>query len=834
MNSVQTGGSNTKTSQVQTAALQALLQLKDTGQASSSLFEALRGFCTAIESDASYIYKITERGASPQLTCCFGLARKGASWAVLENSITLDQSILGQQIMQQLAKGEPVEEEQKADKQAQCAPLFPGSSEPYLCLFPIMADQQLWGLLGLSFAAPPQTEGLYQSEAMLALTQGLGNFLARLRNTVSKEDAPPVQQDTELAYKDFIQYSNEGIYYAACIPPIPTTLPPEEQAELFFSSAVIQDCNLALAQMYDKDRPEALIGLKVGDSLSETALVQNRNSFHHFAQNGYHTEDAKSREPGRNGQTRWLEHQAIGIVENGRLTGIWGIVRDITKKEMAEEALLESQHRLDMAIEGAHLGIWEWDVSRNTIVYNDFFANLLGYEPGALNCTTEQYLQLVHPEDRLRMNQELRQRTVKTGIFELEYRFRDQRGKYRWLYDRGQVTHRRSDGKMQRASGITIEITRRKETEIALRESEAVNKAVLNALPDLKFRLNAEGYFLDYFATPEENTSLLLPVEEFLGKAVTDVMPDYLAKAILKNLKDAFQNREVQNFEYPLFINQEMRYFEARISAINAEEAMVVVRDITELKRTQQELQKKLQELDRKNQKLEKYVDSNLQLENFAHTVSHDLREPVRTINSFSQLLLQKYSGQLDEDANIYLDFIASSASNMHVLIEDLLEYSRFNAETHVLDIIDLEALLQSVTNALHGLIEDNQAMIEVLNELPSINGSRTKMGQLFQNLISNAIKFRKAEAPPLIQINVEDKGSQWLFSVKDNGIGIDEEYHHQIFLLFLRLHSKKHYPGSGIGLALCKRVVEQHGGRIWVESQPGYGTTFFFTLPKS
>lgn len=528
------------------------------------------------------------------------------------------------------------------------------------------------------------------------------------------------------------------------------------------------------------------------------------------------------------GQWRWLLLRARPFRQSpGRETNRYlVIIQDITERKDAE-------NRLDMAIEGAQLGVWEWNISQNIIAYNDFFANLLGYEAGALRGSTEDYLKLIHPDDLPRMEQEIRQRTRKTGIFELEYRLLDAAGKYRWLYDRGQVTHRSPDGKMLRASGITIEISQRKEMEMALRQSEAMNKAILNALPDLKFRLNLDGYFLDHYGTEEENSSLLIPVSEFLGKKVSDVMPDYLARAIMKNLTGAIKNRVVHSFEYPLYLGQALRYFEARISAINAEEAIVVVRDITELKLVQQELQNKLLELDRKKQKLEKYIDSNFQLENFAHTVSHDLREPVRTINSFAQLLLQKYSGQLDEDAGVYLGFIAASASNMHALIEDLLEYSRFNTTENEAELIGLESVLQSVIHSLHGLIEDNQAIIEVLTPLPAIRCNRTKISQLFQNLISNAIKFRKPEAAPIVRIGAEGRGSQWLFQVSDNGIGIDEEYHQQIFLLFRRLHSKKYYPGSGIGLALCKRIVEQLGGHIWVESQAGQGASFFFTIPQ-
>ncbi len=369
--------------------------------------------------------------------------------------------------------------------------------------------------------------------------------------------------------------------------------------------------------------------------------------------------------------------------------------------------------------------------------------------------------------------------------------------------------------------------------ETTHQESEAILKAILNALPDLKFRISKEGIFLDYFASQEENINLYADPEEFLNKNLQSVLPPYLSQAIMKNLKMALKTRKVQPFEYPLHVDGEIHYFESRISAINDEEAIAVIRDITELKRTQQELQKKLRELDKKNQKLKKYVDSNLQLENFAHTVSHDLREPVRTINSFSQLLQQKYREKLDEDARAYLHFIASSAANMNTLIEDLLEYSRFNTNAQELQLIDLNHLLSAVTTSLSGLIAEKKAEIEAEHRLPIIRANWTKASQLFQNLLSNAIKFSKEGEPPSVKIGAEDKEHFWQFYIRDEGIGIKEEYHSQIFLLFRRLHSKKYYAGSGIGLSLCKRVVEQHGGKIWVESRPGEGATFYFTLPK-
>ena len=169
----------------------------------------------------------------------------------------------------------------------------------------------------------------------------------------------------------------------------------------------------------------------------------------------------------------------------------------------------------------------------------------------------------------------------------------------------------------------------------------------------------------------------------------------------------------------------------------------------------------------------------------------------------------------------------------MNTLIEDLLEYSRFNNSEHQTEEIPVEQLLQAVTSDLNGLITEWQASINICTPLPTIRGNWTKISQLFQNLISNAIKFRKKGELPMIEIYSFDDLKKWAFAIKDNGIGINPDYQQQIFLLFRRLHSRRFYPGSGIGLSLCKRVVEQHGGTIWVESQPGEGSTFYFTIPK-
>ena len=221
---------------------------------------------------------------------------------------------------------------------------------------------------------------------------------------------------------------------------------------------------------------------------------------------------------------------------------------------------------------------------------------------------------------------------------------------------------------------------------------------------------------------------------------------------------------------------------------------------------------------------------SNEELEQFAYISSHDLQEPLRMITSYLQLLQRRYQGNLDEKADKYIHFAIDGAARMQNLIIDLLEYSRVSTGNNELEIIDCEFILNQVLSDLKAVIKENNAIISH-DPLPEVMADPTQMVQVFQNLILNGIKFHGEEAPK-IHIAAEKKAIEWVFSVQDNGIGIDPQYSERIFEIFKRLNSREKYPGTGIGLAICKRIVERHGGRIWVESELGKGSTFYFTLP--
>jgi len=246
---------------------------------------------------------------------------------------------------------------------------------------------------------------------------------------------------------------------------------------------------------------------------------------------------------------------------------------------------------------------------------------------------------------------------------------------------------------------------------------------------------------------------------------------------------------------------------------------LFIERDITERKKAEAQLQARTEDL----------VRSNAELEKFAYVASHDLQEPLRMVASYTQLLQKRYQGQLDSDADEFIGYAVDGANRMQRLINDLLAYSRVGTQGSPFVPTDLERVLGDVLQGLERAIEDAGAVV-THDPMPTVRCDPTQMGQVFQNLISNALKFHGSE-PPRIHVGVSMAANEWVFCVKDNGIGIETEYFDRIFVIFQRLQSRAEYPGTGMGLAICKRIIERHGGRIWVESRPGEGSTFYFTL---
>ena len=253
--------------------------------------------------------------------------------------------------------------------------------------------------------------------------------------------------------------------------------------------------------------------------------------------------------------------------------------------------------------------------------------------------------------------------------------------------------------------------------------------------------------------------------------------------------------------------------------------AVYIFRDITE----QVEVKKALEE---KNIQLRRYIDSNLQLENFAYVASHDMKEPLRNISSFAHLLHRRYHHLLDDDGKEFINYIVRGVKNMDLLINDLLSYSRVNSSDYQIDIVDKKTILDAIHNHLGEILSDRGAKLTIKHFPDQLRLNKAKYLQVFENLILNAVKFTPPDIQPEIIIDSFQHKGFWHFTVKDNGIGIEPKYHERIFVLFKKLHNKTEYEGTGIGLAICKKVVEKHGGEIWVESEEGEGATFHFTIP--
>ncbi|WP_310908060.1 ATP-binding protein [Natrinema sp. 1APR25-10V2] len=248
---------------------------------------------------------------------------------------------------------------------------------------------------------------------------------------------------------------------------------------------------------------------------------------------------------------------------------------------------------------------------------------------------------------------------------------------------------------------------------------------------------------------------------------------------------------------------------------------VALTRDITEQVEREEQLEETVTQLQQSNDRLKQ----------FAYAASHDLQEPLRMVSSYLQLLENQYKDDLDEDAQEYIDFAVNGADRMRAMVDDLLAFSRVEQADGEFESVECDALLERVMNDIQVQIEEANAEITV-QSLPTVVSDRSQLEQLFSNLVSNAIKYR-GDDPPEIDIRVEERANYWEFSVVDNGIGIDPDKTDRIFEVFKRLHHEDEYPGTGIGLSLCQKIVENHGGEIWVDSEPGEGSTFFVTLPK-
>lgn len=541
------------------------------------------------------------------------------------------------------------------------------------------------------------------------------------------------------------------------------------------------------------------------------------------------------------GWERILSYSGRLVRANGQAPIGVVTMRDITERKESETALQEQERLLQLAYEAADLGIVRNDLVTGDVIFDARSQVHYGFDVPRV--PRAELLARIHPDDAQRLQHELAAITASApaGRIATEYRVIHPDGSVHWL-----LVHVRlafvGDGAAQRVVvgyGTSQDITPQKLVDEQLRLRSEELARILDMLPaaiwiadDAKCtHIRGNRYANDLLnVAPETNVSQ----SEGSGSPV--------------RLRQFSGGRELGPEDLPMqkaaATGEPQVDFELRIERGAAEQdagavillggavplfdpegnprgAVAAFHDVTARKRAESDLYHTVEELKR----------SNAELEQFAYVASHDLQEPLRALTGMVQLLQQRYKGKLDTRADEYIDLAVEAAGRMQGLIGALLAFSRVDRYGGPIAAVDMEAVLGGALANLQVAIRESAAVV-THDPLPRVPADGPQLTQVFQNLIGNAIKFRTVTAPQ-IHVGAAALPDAWQFFVRDNGIGIDPEYAERIFLIFQRLHSRRDYPGTGIGLALCKKIIERHGGKIWVESQLGAGATFYFTLPK-
>ncbi|MEZ5038846.1 MAG: ATP-binding protein [Saprospiraceae bacterium] len=516
-----------------------------------------------------------------------------------------------------------------------------------------------------------------------------------------------------------------------------------------------------------------------------------------------------------------------------------GFALETTERKIAENALLESENRYKNLFSNSFEAIFVFNQQRGIFEYcNEQAKSLFGLpEFGETNPLKPQDIVPVYQTSGERSDVLIREhlRILKLGQ---TLRFEFDHKKIDGIVFETETTLIPSAYNPNEVLVIIKNVSEKKQSEKALRVSElqlkeAQEVALLGsweydyATDTLTWSEQLYHLFQIPLGTPVSFESCLMTlVEEELQTTLLDI-------------KNKPVDNVFFNFVYKKVLKETgPRWFQMRGKKVLGKEGRPIrisgiIQDITSKKNQEDLTRKTLVELNQKNEDLKKYIESNMQLENFAYMASHDLKAPIRTIVSFTQLLKRSLGDRLNKNEQEYLSYITSGANSMKNLIEDLLLYSRVNTENHRLETISLYTLIDQIKTDLKIEIEGSNTIIELKTMPDLIDADATMMRQLFQNLLENAIKFRKDEVTPVVEISCSSSDEYWHFSIKDNGIGVGAEFREKVFLLFRKLHNSTKYEGTGIGLALCKKIVEQHGGKIWIDDQYEEGTCFHFTLRK-
>ena len=506
---------------------------------------------------------------------------------------------------------------------------------------------------------------------------------------------------------------------------------------------------------------------------------------------------------------------SLGPIDtNGELL-VLAVVRDCTEWKEIQKALRESEEHYRKLVELLPDAIAVLTEGK-PVFMNQAGARLFGVASAA-QLVGKPVMEYVHAEYRELVKERMRKILQEGQILPpAEERFRLHDGT---VMDAEVISMPFSyEGKPAMLS-IVRDIRERKRAETIIKQSEERSRQTLDRMIEGCQIIGLDWRYLyvnDVAARHGHRTK-----EELLGHTMMEVYPGIEKTRVFAQLKECMDKRVPAKMENEFtFHDGGKGWFELSVQPA-VEGIFILSLDITERKRAEEQLGRTLAELAR----------SNTELEQFAYVASHDLQEPLRLVTNFTQLLEKRYRGKLDQNADEYVRYIIDGAGRMKAMIDDLLSYSRVGTQGKAFEQADCVLLLQQALTNLKMVIEESKAKV-THGPLPVLMLDDTQTGRLFQNLIGNAIKFHREEQPQ-VHVSARRAEKEWVFAVQDNGIGISREFFDRLFMIFQRLHTRDKYPGTGIGLAMCKKIVERHGGRIWVESEPGKGSTFYFTIPE-
>lgn len=529
---------------------------------------------------------------------------------------------------------------------------------------------------------------------------------------------------------------------------------------------------------------------------------------------------------------KWLRAKSTPLVHiaPGKVKLSYGIIQDITHQKEIEEKLLAQEAFINQIANLVPDVVAVYDIDTYAVLYSNVQRRtFLGFTQKEW---TEDKIVQALPEYKhhLKNQNEALLKLSDNQVYSEEVQYYNKAGEPTWIVVKSKVFKRNEEGKPTQILLIASDIHDYKSALESLAKAKRTNTAILDAIPDLLLVVNKDGIYTNAMSGVElriEND------EDVIGKTIHDVLNPDTADVTLDLVKSCLKTGEVKyhEFKHVYTDGRPDAYFSNYFSKLNAEEVLIIARDETEKKLAENSLDDQLALLSVQNEQLEKFITKNSELERFAYIIAHDLKEPLRSISAISELIQMEVDAKSNKVLSELLTHLSNNASRMTSLIEGVLAYSKIDSE-NVRMKLNLDKLVRNILFDLNSTIVSRNVNIQ-LGELGTISGNETQIRQLFQNLISNALKFNMSEEP-LVIINKKEEDGQTVFYVEDNGIGIEPKFRSSIFMMFKRVNNYDQYPGQGIGLSMCKRIVESHQGQIWIEDPKNQGSRFCFTLREN